>query len=324
MAYSKATSKVISFKQEDGTSLYMWVAYSHYSDGTNPSMSPIEKREGTDTTYSRYMGIAYNKEYISPGRLVKEDYQWVSITGATGTDGYSVSLSPSFTGIPVDGNGSVLDLSKAYTQVNVMQGKTHLAKFEVNVTEAVHATYEYNESNKTIYVTGIVSDTARIDMEVLIDGNIIAKLSYHLAKVYGTNSLGIPTTVNLDVDQMYFISYERQKGETYMTPISYFDYEAYDTSVKIADRKIGSNLTGYSEEFVFPRNNEDTIEVNLGISYVSIDKVYIGTDSVSRIPRSKFQIVSPSKIIIYNVNTFITSGTEYYVVVEGIHYVYTS
>ena len=318
---SKATSRVISFRKEDGTSLFTWVAYSHYPDGTNPSLSPILYEAGlTDDNYSRYLGMAYNKQTSSPGSLRKEDYVWMPIQGQQGKNGYTVNLSSTFTGIPTDNDGNPTDLSYAKTRVRVYRGNIEIRDFTTKALSHDGVNYTYNEILKEYTVTGLVQDVGKIVIEVTVDGDVISIIDYNLAKMYGVNSLKVPTTVRLDLDQLYFISYERKKGETFMTPISYLEYEAYDTSVKIANKKIGSNLSQFTEDLVGSSDGNNVMTVKTTIEYVGIDLVHL---EGLKILRDDLQVLAPNRFRVFNVNKYTTKKTGINISITGIHYVHT-
>lgn len=67
----------IGQKGEDGKTLYTWVKYSKYADGTDLT---------DDSTDAIYIGIAYNKEEQTESNI-KTDYIWTKIKGDDGEDG---------------------------------------------------------------------------------------------------------------------------------------------------------------------------------------------------------------------------------------------
>lgn len=69
-------------KGEDGKTLYTWVKYSQYADGTDLTDDPTD---------AIYIGIAYNKEEQVESEI-KTDYTWSKIKGEDGQDGASSYL----------------------------------------------------------------------------------------------------------------------------------------------------------------------------------------------------------------------------------------
>ena len=67
----------IGEKGEDGKSLYTWVKYSQYADGTDLTDDPTD---------AIYIGIAYNKEEQNESNI-KSDYTWSKIKGDKGEKG---------------------------------------------------------------------------------------------------------------------------------------------------------------------------------------------------------------------------------------------
>ena len=66
------------FKGEDGLTLYTWIKYSDYSDGSNMYELPTDKTE--------YIGIAVNKTEKTESSN-KDDYVWSKFKGADGVNG---------------------------------------------------------------------------------------------------------------------------------------------------------------------------------------------------------------------------------------------
>jgi hypothetical protein len=66
------------FKGEDGLTLYTWIKYSDYSDGSNMYELPTDKTE--------YIGIAVNKTEKTESSD-KNDYVWSKFKGADGVNG---------------------------------------------------------------------------------------------------------------------------------------------------------------------------------------------------------------------------------------------
>ena len=61
-------------KGDDGKTLYTWIKYSQYSDGSNMTDDPTD---------ARYIGLSYNNESATESNN-PSDYKWTKIKGNDG------------------------------------------------------------------------------------------------------------------------------------------------------------------------------------------------------------------------------------------------
>ena len=154
-------------KGDDGKTLYTWIKYSQYSDGTNMTDDP----DG-----AIYIGLAYNKESITESTN-PSDYSWSKIKGS---DAYTVVLTNENISFATDKDRNPLSNQSHTCEVVVLKGTEVRTDFTIGTIESV-AGISTSVSNRIITLstntsTAIASDSGKISVPITIDGTKFSKI----------------------------------------------------------------------------------------------------------------------------------------------------
>lgn len=154
-------------KGDDGKTLYTWIKYSQYSDGTNMTDDP----DG-----AIYIGLAYNKESITESTN-PSDYSWSKIKGS---DAYTVVLTNENISFATDKDRNPLSNQTHTCEVIVLKGTEVRTDFAIGAIENI-AGILTSVSNRIITLsantsTAIASDSGKISIPITIDGTEFSKV----------------------------------------------------------------------------------------------------------------------------------------------------
>lgn len=154
-------------KGDDGKTLYTWIKYSQYSDGSNMTDDP----DG-----AIYIGLAYNKESITESTN-PSDYNWSKIKGS---DAYTVVLTNENISFATDKDRNPLSNQTHTCEVIVLKGTEVRTDFAIGAIENVTGILT-SVSNRIITLstntsTAIASDSGKISIPITIDGTEFSKV----------------------------------------------------------------------------------------------------------------------------------------------------
>lgn len=182
----------IGIPGKDGVTLYTWIRYSQYEDGTDMT---------NDSTGAKYIGIAYNKETKEESDN-KNDYMWSLFCGEDGNDAFTIILSNENITFSTDHSGKPLSNQSFTCDVIVMNGASIYNDFIIGTPSSASG-INVEVENKSIILsvtstTTIESASGSISIPITIQGNVFNKtITYSIAKagINGNDGITLHTWI---------------------------------------------------------------------------------------------------------------------------------
>lgn len=193
-------TKYIGTDGVPGENGYMWIKYSLYSDGRDPSGdvemfdTPFIIKPNGERENMVYMGIAYNKQTKTEAdpntpEGAPEQYVWAKIKGEDGRTPFTLELSNDNVSVPVTGSGiagaTAYELAK--TDIKLYYGNDIIDPSEYTLEfEPTNVTYILSNNNHTIQITNVTADSGQIVIKAVANTKVIATATFSITKVKGT------------------------------------------------------------------------------------------------------------------------------------------
>lgn len=265
-------------KGDDGKTLYTWIKYSQYSDGTNMTDDP----DG-----AIYIGLAYNKESITESTN-PSDYSWSKIKGS---DAYTVVLTNENISFATDKDRNPLSNQTHTCEVIVLKGTEVRTDFAIGTIESV-AGISTSVSNRIITLstntsTAIASDSGKISIPITIDGTKFSKIiTFSVSKqgIQGENGID---SKSLDLySSSYTVAFDADDNLKDSTNIiltanqqNYSDSIVWSTNPSVTLGTVDNNTNQRTlSPSLFRNNNKIQITITSGdlSDFVTIVKVRDG------------------------------------------------
>lgn len=265
-------------KGDDGKTLYTWIKYSQYSDGTNMTDDP----DG-----AIYIGLAYNKESIIESTN-PSDYSWSKIKGS---DAYTIVLTNENISFATDKDRNPLSNQSHTCEVVVLKGTEVRTDFTIGTIESV-AGISTSVSNRIITLstntsTAIASDSGKISIPITIDGTEFSKvITFSVSKqgIKGENGID---SKSLDLySSSYTVAFDADDNLKDSTNIiltanqqNYSDSIVWSTNPSVTLGTVDNNTNQRTlSPSLFRNNNKIQITITSGdlSDFVTIVKVRDG------------------------------------------------
>lgn len=265
-------------KGDDGKTLYTWIKYSQYSDGTNMTDDP----DG-----AIYIGLAYNKESITESTN-PSDYSWSKIKGS---DAYTVVLTNENISFATDKDRNPLSNQTHTCEVIVLKGTEVRTDFAIGTIENVTGILT-SVSNRIITLstntsTAIASDSGKISIPITIDGTEFSKvITFSVSKqgIKGENGID---SKSLDLySSSYTVAFDADDNLKDSTNIiltanqqNYSDSIVWSTNPSVTLGTVDNNTNQRTlSPSLFRNNNKIQITITSGdlSDFVTIVKVRDG------------------------------------------------
>ena len=265
-------------KGDDGKTLYTWIKYSQYSDGTNMTDDP----DG-----AIYIGLAYNKESITESTN-PSDYSWSKIKGS---DAYTVVLTNENISFATDKDRNPLSNQTHTCEVIVLKGTEVRTDFAIGAIENVTGILT-SVSNRIITLstntsTAIASDSGKISIPITIDGTEFSKvITFSVSKqgIKGENGID---SKSLDLySSSYTVAFDADDNLKDSTNIiltanqqNYSDSIVWSTNPSVTLGTVDNNINQRTlSPSLFRNNNKIQITITSGdlSDFVTIVKVRDG------------------------------------------------
>ena len=265
-------------KGDDGKTLYTWIKYSQYSDGSNMTDDP----DG-----AIYIGLAYNKESITESTN-PSDYSWSKIKGS---DAYTVVLTNENISFATDKDRNPLSNQSHTCEVVVLKGTEVRTDFTIGIIESV-AGISTSVSNRIITLstntsTAIASDSGKISIPITIDGTEFSKvITFSVSKqgIKGENGID---SKSLDLySSSYTVAFDADDNLKDSTNIiltanqqNYSDSIVWSTNPSVTLGTVDNNINQRTlSPSLFRNNNKIQITITSGdlSDFVTVVKVRDG------------------------------------------------
>lgn len=265
-------------KGDDGKTLYTWIKYSQYSDGTNMTDDP----DG-----AIYIGLAYNKESITESTN-PSDYSWSKIKGS---DAYTVVLTNENISFATDKDRNPLSNQTHTCEVIVLKGTEVRTDFAIGAIENVTGILT-SVSNRIITLstntsTAIASDSGKISIPITIDGTEFSKvITFSVSKqgIKGENGID---SKSLDLySSSYTVAFDADDNLKDSTNIiltanqqNYSDSIVWSTNPSVTLGTVDNNINQRTlSPSLFRNNNKIQITITSGdlSDFVTVVKVRDG------------------------------------------------
>lgn len=265
-------------KGDDGKTLYTWIKYSQYSDGSNMTDDP----DG-----AIYIGLAYNKESITESTN-PSDYSWSKIKGS---DAYTVVLTNENISFATDKDRNPLSNQTHTCEVIVLKGTEVRTDFAIGEIENVTGILT-SVSNRIITLstntsTAIASDSGKISIPITIDGTEFSKvITFSVSKqgIKGENGID---SKSLDLySSSYTVAFDADDNLKDSTNIiltanqqNYSDSIVWSTNPSVTLGTVDNNTNQRTlSPSLFRNNNKIQITITSGdlSDFVTVVKVRDG------------------------------------------------
>ena len=265
-------------KGDDGKTLYTWIKYSQYSDGSNMTDDP----DG-----AIYIGLAYNKESITESTN-PSDYSWSKIKGS---DAYTVVLTNENISFATDKDRNPLSNQTHTCEVIVLKGTEVRTDFAIGAIENVTGILT-SVSNRIITLstntsTAIASDSGKISIPITIDGTEFSKvITFSVSKqgIKGENGID---SKSLDLySSSYTVAFDADDNLKDSTNIiltanqqNYSDSIVWSTNPSVTLGTVDNNTNQRTlSPSLFRNNNKIQITITSGdlSDFVTVVKVRDG------------------------------------------------
>ena len=207
--------KVIRIKGEKGDkgeSSYIWIKFSLYSNGRDPSgdvqMSdkPFITKSNGEREDMVYMGIAYNKQDINESNN-PDDYTWSKIRGEDGRTPFILDLSNDNVSVPANSSGTTgsTAFNLAKTDIKLYYGNDVIDPSEYTLSFIpTNVTYELSNNNHHLQIKSMTGTTGEVKIEARANNKLLATATFSIVKVLGTATYEIlPSTSVIKIVNNY-------------------------------------------------------------------------------------------------------------------------
>lgn len=211
-------TKYIGDQGIPGKNGYMWIKYSLYSNGKDPSGdvnmfdTPFIIKPNGEREDMVYMGIAYNKqtkEEANPNTPegAPEQYVWSKIRGEDGRTPFILDLSNDNVSVPANSSGTTgstaFDLAK--TDITLYYGNDVIDPSEYTLSFIpTNVTYDLSNNNHHLQITGMTGTTGEVRIEAKANNKLLATATFSIVKVVGTATYEIlPSTSVIKIVNNY-------------------------------------------------------------------------------------------------------------------------
>ena len=201
--------EIKKIKGEKGEPSYMWLKYSLYSNGRDPSGdvemfdTPFIIKPNGEREDMVYLGIAYNKQVQQEAdpntpEGAPEQYVWSKIKGEDGRTPYTLDLSNDNVSIPANSSGvtgsTAFNLAK--TDIKLYYGNDVIDPSEYTLSFIpINVTYVLSNNNHHLQITGMTGITGEIKIEARANNKLLTTATFSIVKVVGTATYEIlPST----------------------------------------------------------------------------------------------------------------------------------
>lgn len=211
-------TKYIGDQGIPGENGYMWIKYSLYSNGRDPSGdvemfdTPFITKPNGEREDMVYMGIAYNKQTQQEAdpntpEGVPEQYVWAKIRGEDGRTPYTLDLSNDNVSVPANSSGTTgstaFDLAK--TDIKLYYGNDVIDPSEYTLSFIpTNVTYALSNNNHHLQITSMTGNTGEVRIEAKANNKLLATTTFSIVKVVGTATYEIlPSTSVIKIVNNY-------------------------------------------------------------------------------------------------------------------------
>ena len=201
-------------KGEKGEPSYMWIKFSLYSNGRNPSGNvemydtPFIIKSNGERENMVYLGIAYNKQDINESNN-PDDYTWSKIKGEDGRTPFTLDLSNDNVSVPANSSGTTgsTAFNLAKTDIKLYYGNDVIDPSEYTLSfTPTNVTYVLSNNNHHLQITGMTGTTGEVRIEAKAKANnkLLATATFSIVKVVGTATYEIlPSTSVIKIVNNY-------------------------------------------------------------------------------------------------------------------------
>lgn len=192
--------EIQKIKGEKGEPSYMWLKYSLYSNGRDPSGdvemfdTPFIIKPNGEREDMVYMGIAYNKQVQQEAdpntpEGAPEQYVWAKIKGEDGRTPYTLDLSNDNVSVPANSSGTTgsTAFNLAKTDIKLYYGNDVIDPSEYTLSFIpTNVTYVLSNNNHHLQITGMTNNVGEVKIEARANNKLLTTATFSVVKVVGT------------------------------------------------------------------------------------------------------------------------------------------
>lgn len=210
--------EIKKIKGEKGEPSYMWLKYSLYSNGRDPSGdvemfdTPFIIKLDGEREDMVYMGIAYNKQVQQEAdpntpEGAPEQYVWSKIKGEDGRTPYTLDLSNDNVSVPANSSGTTgsTAFNLAKTDITLYYGNDVIDPSEYTLSFIpTNVTYVLSNNNHHLQITGMTGSTGEVKIEARANNKLLTTATFSVVKIVGTATYEIlPSTSVIKIVNNY-------------------------------------------------------------------------------------------------------------------------